>query len=983
MKFHTLIFLFFLSISLSAQTVVTTTPVYPTETDQITITFDVTNANPSGKTSLGGYIGIVYAHTGVTLVTNNGAPQRWQKVKGNWGENTVQPQLTNVGTNKYQITINNPRAYYLSGSEQINSNIKITEINFVLRSSDGTKQTEDIFVQLFSPGIDIIINSPTVNLYFGDPMRSPVFVSSGVTLPISVSTTVTGTITLFINGIQKSQSTTNSLNYNFVTNDYSIGRNDIKILAVDNTNQKDSALFVIMRNPLVKNLPLPAEGHIGIHYYDNDPTKTILALYAPQKNFVYVIGEFGNSDWKVDTTFFMNRDFSTADSLWWITIPNLQSGTEYAYQFLIDGSLRLYDPYTDKILDQNNDSSINIPSTVYPNLKTYPVDKTSGLVSVLQPGQSAFNWKVSNFSRPAKEKLVIYEMLIRDFVSTHSYKTLIDTLSYFRKLGVNAIELMPVSEFDANDSWGYNPTTYFAPDKYYGTKDDLKKFIDACHENGIAVIQDMVLNHAYNSNSMAQMYWDTANNRPAANNPWFNIQSNFANPSAQWGNDFNHESAATQYFIDRVLQYWLTEFKVDRFRFDFTKGFGNNHKPATGDDSWGSLYDADRIQLLKRMADKIRSYDPTAILIFEHLAENSEEQELANYGILMWGNMNYNYNEAIMGYVGNSNFGGISYQQRSWSVPNLVGYMESHDEERLMYKNIQYGNSSGSYNIKNLQTALNRIKLAATFFITVPGPKMIWQFGELGYDKSIDFNGRLGKKPVPWADGLNYYSNADRKSLFNTFAALIRLKKNYPAFSSTDFSLSTSAGLKRIKINHSSMNVVIIGNFDVTSGTVVTDFQNTGKWFELFSGDSLDVTDVGMQINLQPGEYRLYTSIKLPSMDFLVDVKESNEIPKQFSLEQNYPNPFNPETVISYQLAVSSYVTLKVYDLLGREVATLVNEFKQAGVYNSQFSIRNLPAGRQGLQLSSGVYFYRLQAGNPSQGSGQGFVQTKKMLLLK
>ena len=109
----------------------------------------------------------------------------------------------------------------------------------------------------------------------------------------------------------------------------------------------------------------------------------------------------------------------------------------------------------------------------------------------------------------------------------------------------------------------------------------------------------------------------------------------------------------------------------------------------------------------------------------------------------------------------------------------------------------------------------------------------------------------------------------------------------------------------------------------------------------------------------------------------VVSVRENptEKLPTEFRLEQNYPNPFNPSTVIKWQLSVGSFVTLKVYNLLGKEVATLVNEFKQAGVYNSQFSIQNMPAGKQGSKLSSGVYFYRLQAGN--------FVQTKKMLLIK
>ncbi|MEW6702944.1 MAG: DUF1501 domain-containing protein [Bacteroidota bacterium] len=106
----------------------------------------------------------------------------------------------------------------------------------------------------------------------------------------------------------------------------------------------------------------------------------------------------------------------------------------------------------------------------------------------------------------------------------------------------------------------------------------------------------------------------------------------------------------------------------------------------------------------------------------------------------------------------------------------------------------------------------------------------------------------------------------------------------------------------------------------------------------------------------------------LPLLKLITNVEDEKEIPAQFTLSQNYPNPFNPETVINYQLSAFSFVTLKVYDVLGKEVATLVNEYQQPGEYNSQFSIRN-------YQLSSGVYFYQLRAGN--------FVETKKMILQK
>lgn len=958
MKIKLIILLTFFSAFVFAQTTFTTTPQFPTETDQITIVFDITLQTKT----LVGYTGDVYAHTGVYINNDN---SNWQKVIESWGNNTTQPQLTYLSPNHYQIVINNPRNFYgvTSSSE------KITTLNFVLRSSDHLKQTEDIHVPLYPAGISIVFNTPTVNVSFGDPLRSPVFVSDGGTVPISVSAAEVGTktksIKLFVNAdpTPKAQSTTNTLSYTFIANDYPGGKNDVKVVVTDTSNIKDSSAFVIMRNPPIKNLTPPPGTIQGINY-SSDPTTVTLAFYAPQKNFIYVIGEFGTSDWKVDTTLFMNKyvpNPAKPDSvIWWTTISNLISGQEYAYQFLIDGSLRVYDPYTDKILDPSNDSGV-IASGVYPNLKSYPSNKTDNIVGILQTGQPTYNWQVASFNRPSKEKLIIYELLVRDFVSTHSYKTLIDTLSYFKKLGVNAIELMPVSEFEGNNSWGYNPMTYFAPDKYYGTKNDLKAFIDACHENGIAVIMDIVLNHAYNSNSMAQMYWD--NGHPAANNPWFNQAS--PNPNYSWGNDFNHESLATKYFVDRVTSYWLTEFKMDGFRFDFTKGFTNT--PGEG-----TPYDAPRIAILKRIANKIWNVSSDAYVILEHFCENREETELANYGMMLWGNLNGSYQQASMGYPSGSpgtwDFNGtsnssISYITRGWNQPRVVGYMESHDEERLMYKNLQYGNSNGGYNIKDLTTALNRIKLAAAFFISVPGPKMIWMGGELGYDVSINTNGRLGEKPFAW----NYFSNADRKSLFNVFTELIRIKKTYPVFSSNNFSISASTAAKSIHINDNSMSVTILGNFDVVPQNITPAFQSIGKWYEFFSGDSLEVTNVSRQINLQPGEYRLYTTVKIPKASDII-VPNQNTIPTEFKLEQNYPNPFNSSTVITYQLSAISHVTLKIYDVLGRKVATLVDEFKQPGNYNSQFSIIN-------SQLSSGVYFYRLTAGD--------FVETKKMIFLK
>jgi len=105
-----------------------------------------------------------------------------------------------------------------------------------------------------------------------------------------------------------------------------------------------------------------------------------------------------------------------------------------------------------------------------------------------------------------------------------------------------------------------------------------------------------------------------------------------------------------------------------------------------------------------------------------------------------------------------------------------------------------------------------------------------------------------------------------------------------------------------------------------------------------------------------------------------VGVENEDQMPTQYFLSQNYPNPFNPSTTINFSVPSSEFVTLKVFDVLGNEVATLVNEEIPAGSYQVEFN---------SSQLSSGIYFYQLRVGNPSTGSGQGFIETKKMILMK
>ena len=578
-------------------------------------------------------------------------------------------------------------------------------------------------------------------------------------------------------------------------------------------------------------LPPPVDFSIrdGISRVGDDTL--VFVLFAPGKSSVYLVGEF--NDWKTSPQYRLRGD----GDRFRIKLGGLDKNRNYICQYLIDDKERIADPYASSVVERNANND------------------DPAMVVTLKPDN--YEWKVNHFSVGKPERQVIYEILIRDFSSKRNIKGVQERLPYLKALGVTAVELMPFNEFEGDDGWGYNPSFYFAPESSYGTSREFKEFIDECHVNGIAVIMDMVLNHSYGQSPMVRMYRE-ADGSVSPGNPWYNVKSNFANPDAQWGYDFNHESPHTRAFVDSVCAYWMKEYRIDGFRFDFTKGFSNTPHPASGNDNWGSLYDPARIANLKRIYDGVKRRKPDAIFIAEHLAENREEKELADYGILLWGNLNYNVNEATMGWLedNKSDLSSASYLQRGWNSPHLVSYMESHDEERIMFKNTSWGNDTRKpdYNAQTLATALRRTEAAAVIFFSVPGPKMIWQFGELGYDVSIDYNGRLAKKPIRW----EYLDDPDRKALHDVFAAMTALHANNPLFSTANFTADLKDGFKYVVLNDGDGAVAAMANFDVNTRVGKVKFGKTGKWKEHFSGTEILVGTDSEDITLEPGEYRLY-----------------------------------------------------------------------------------------------------------------------------
>lgn len=931
--------------SLNAQ-LLTCSPSFPTEYESIIITFNAA----LGSGGLAGYTGDIYAHTGV--ITNYSTSlSDWRHVKTNWGQNTPDTKLTALGGDMYQLTLSpSLRSYY----NLTDPNEHIEKLAFVFRSAvqvggqwlEGkTESGGDIFYEVSEAALNVSILQPDTE---------PLIIELGQSVSVSIASLLATTTSLFLNGeLLQSVSGSTGIDQEIIPNDYGVYWLKATAQGADGSIVADSTYFFV--RPPVETAALPAGVQIGINPIDGQ--SLTLVLYAPSHDYVFAIGDF--SSWRVSEETYMKR--SPDGQYWWTVIDGLNSGQEYAYQYLVDGVLRVADPYSHKVLDPWNDAYIG--NTTYPNLMPYPSGHTTGIVSVLQTDMPEFNWQINDFAPPANRDLLIYELLIRDFVGTHSYATLIDTLDYLQNLGVNVIELMPVTEFEGNISWGYNISFAMALDKYYGTPQTFKQFVDACHERGMAVVMDMVLNHHFGQSPLVQLWWDKDNDRPAANNPYFNpIPKHDFNV----GYDFNHESNATRRYVTDVTRYWLNEYKVDGYRFDLSKGFTQNNTLGNTT-AWGA-FDLSRINIWKAISDSIRATKPNALLILEHFADNAEEETLSDYGLMLWGNMNYNYNEASMGWVSNSNFANVSYLQRGWNNPNLVGYMESHDEERLMYKNLQYGNQNTStgYDIQQLTTALQRMELATTFFLTVPGPKMIWQFGELGYDYSINYctNGtindacRLDPKPIRW----DYLNNNDRYRLYQIYAALNNLRGNYDVFKTDNFTMQASGVVKKITLNGSDMDAIIVGNFGVTAGSINPAFTQTGTWYEYFSGTPLNVSNTNDALSLEAGEYRLYTSQPLPPLQILTALDPAlqpatnNHVLSK--IDNVWPNPAanNTSCTIALQLERATSLKLSLLNQLGQEVAVVFEGTAPAGQQYFEWNDNN-----NSSIVATGLYWVSLQ----------------------
>jgi len=869
----------------------------------------------------------VYVQMGV-ITTLSTSANDWKYVRTVWGTTASWEQATNTGTNLWAFKIDSStslRNYF--GIKNVSE--KILKIAILFRNGTGSlKQANTDGNNMYVPVYDTTLHARIDNPFRQPeymPIPVPMVKKVGDIIPIVAEASLTGSqIKIYYNGslLSTVTGTKDSISATIAK----AGTQTIVAVATNGVKTSSDTLTFFIP-PASAVLSLPAGVSDGINYFPGDTSAT-LVLFAPNKTSIVVVGDFNN--WVPSAKYVMN--ITPDGQRFWIHLSGLMPDTEYAYQYLIDDSIQVADYNTEKVLDANVDP--NIPASTYPKLKAFPAKASGWLTSVLQTGQTPYAWSVTNFKRPDKRNLVIYELLVRDFIATQNWQTLTDTLTYLKRLGVNAIELMPFCNFEGYSSWGYNQNFFFAPDKVYGTATALKQFVDACHKQGIAVIQDLAMQDVFGSSPLATMYWNPSLGVPASNNPWLD---QYPTHAYNVGYEFNHSSSATIALRNRIYAYWINNFHIDGFRFDLAGGYTQtNTCDATGNNcnvgNWNN-YDQGRVNTWDSIYAQLQKISAGSYCILESFVNSNENQVYVNQGMMVWGSggdMNSPVTQASMGYSSPTwDFSsGFYFSNSGYTQPGVVDYQESHDEtttgdERVMYKNENYGNSSGSYTIKDTNTALLRAAMTAAFFTMMPGPKMLWQFVELGYDYSPDAcsNGALtcsnvDPKPLPWG---KYYHNPNRQALYNVYSKLLNLR-NVPQYAATftnngnatnthhDF----SGPVKWMSNYSSSLQVMVYGNFDVVQQTGSISFPSTGKWYNYLTGDSINVTTTNLQsVTLQPGEYYVYVNIG----GTLTDVPTLSSY--KTAQWQVYPNPAGANTLLHIQTDMNN-VELQLTDISGR-----------------------------------------------------------------
>lgn len=723
--------------------IVTTTPAVLQENSTGVVLYYHADS-PLGNDGMKNYTGDdVYAHIGVTTAAGD-----WQYIAAGWDTDLPKCHMTRVDANTYSLTIGDIRTFF-----GIKDGDHATRLCMVVRNSGGSRQgkargDKDIFVDIKPAGLAMNFECSAAGV-----------ITAATTVTLAVNTTEEADIAITVNGAPFASATAAV----WLAKDYTIsaaGTYEFVATATAGGKTLSQTHTVTYVSPSAEREYPGGTPRMGA--VENADGTVTFCLAAPGKKSVVMVPSWDGHK-VLDSNTMYRHDYNGA-SYFWITSPVLADGTDYTYYYIVDGQTAVGDPYARFVLDPYNDKYL--PAADW--MPVYPAEVTETVpLAVWRRGMNDYSW--SDFTIPAHGSLYIYEMLLRDFTGTEGQRlgngtlaAAMEKIPYIKSLGVNAVELMPVMEFNGNNSWGYNTNFYMAPDKAYGSPEEYKDFIDECHRQGLAVILDVVFNQTDGLAPWYQMY-------PAGSNPFYNAT---APHDYSVLNDLNPENAIVEQHYKDVLQYWLREYNVDGFRFDLVKGLGDNGSYGSGTDAANTT----RTARMKRLHAAMREVKPDAIHINELLGDNAEENANAADGQLGWHNLSHNAGQFAMAYDENGR--GISefYAVNAGRTDGYaVSYAESHDEERLAAKIMAYATD----NVKTATVRAARLGATGVWMILSPGPKMLWQFQELGNEestKNADGSNNTAPKTVRWND----LDNAVRQRILEAYRAAGSLRAAHP-----------------------------------------------------------------------------------------------------------------------------------------------------------------------------------------------------------
>lgn len=413
-------------------------------------------------------------------------------------------------------------------------------------------------------------------------------------------------------------------------------------------------------------------------------------------------------------------------------------------------------------------------------------------------------------------------------------------------------------------------------------------------------------------------------------NPFYNLNAPHAYSVL---NDWNQGYPLVEQQWKDVLQYWLKEYKVDGFRFDLVKGLGDNDSYANPGDAATNAFNQSRINRMKRLHAYMSEVNPNAYFINENPAGAQEENKMAEDGELNWANVNNAGCQFAMGYSSESNLNRMWAKDDSRNLGSTVSYLESHDEQRLAYKQNQWGVAG----VKGNATAsCQRLGSAAAQMILVPGSHMIWQFSEMGNaqnTKNSDGGNNVDPKIVDW----NLLQNPDHKALFESYQQLIAIRLGNP-----DLFQSVEG------INFS----MACNTTNWAKGRSIVSTTNSK---ELYTVINPNVTGtISVSIPFRTSNNSAYTILS----------KSQDSAPEFDAATGLVSVPANCYVCIaSTNVAKISEIKIDNQDffyIIDGNTLNITNAASDIEIYNLQgIKVTSLPAGDSSIYLSSGIYLIR------------------------